>query len=110
VLALARDQMRSQEFALETRLAQDLRRVPRDRMQLQQVPLNLIADAIDVALSAALRSTHSPISAVQRVARLLLAYPPLYLALQHTLQRPGKSARRPLQRRRNCGCGGTYRA
>ena len=70
MVALARDQMRSQEVALETRLAQDLQR---DRMQLQQVPLNLIADAIDVALSAALRSTHSPISAFQRVARLLQA-------------------------------------
>ncbi|HTS51850.1 MAG TPA: ATP-binding protein, partial [Burkholderiales bacterium] len=47
VIALTRDEVRRNDIALETRLAQDLRRVHGDRVQLQQVMLNLIANAVE---------------------------------------------------------------
>jgi len=51
VLALARDQVRSHAISLHTELAPDLQRVHGDRVQLQQVMLNLIANAVE-AMSA----------------------------------------------------------
>ena len=47
VIALTRDQMRRGNIALETALADGLPSVRGDRVQLQQVMLNLIANAID---------------------------------------------------------------
>jgi PAS domain S-box-containing protein len=47
VIALTRDQMRRSNIALETALADGLPNVRGDRVQLQQVILNLIANAID---------------------------------------------------------------
>ena len=47
VIALTRDQMRRGNIALETALADGLPNVRGDRVQLQQVMLNLIANAID---------------------------------------------------------------
>jgi signal transduction histidine kinase len=51
VLALTRDQMHSYGVALHTELAADIEAVRGDRIQLQQVVLNLIANAIE-AMSA----------------------------------------------------------
>jgi C4-dicarboxylate-specific signal transduction histidine kinase len=51
VIALTRDQMRSNDIALSTQLAADLKPVVGDKIQLQQVMLNLIVNAID-AMSA----------------------------------------------------------
>jgi PAS domain S-box-containing protein len=51
VIALTRDQMRRNNIALKTELADGLPSVRGDRVQLQQVILNLIANAID-AMSA----------------------------------------------------------
>jgi PAS domain S-box-containing protein len=47
VIALAQHQLRQSEILLETRLAQDLPLVRGDRVQLQQVLLNLIINAIE---------------------------------------------------------------
>jgi C4-dicarboxylate-specific signal transduction histidine kinase len=47
VLALTQYQLRRSEILLETRLGQDLPPVPGDRVQLQQVLLNLIINAIE---------------------------------------------------------------
>jgi PAS domain S-box-containing protein len=51
VIALTRDQMRSNDIALSTQLAAELKPVVGDKIQLQQVMLNLIVNAID-AMSA----------------------------------------------------------
>jgi C4-dicarboxylate-specific signal transduction histidine kinase len=51
VIALTRDQMRRNNIALKTALADGLPSVRGDRVQIQQVILNLIANAID-AMSA----------------------------------------------------------
>jgi C4-dicarboxylate-specific signal transduction histidine kinase len=51
VLAFTRDQMRGNDIALETALADGLPPVWGDRVQLQQVMLNLIVNAIE-AMSA----------------------------------------------------------
>jgi PAS domain S-box-containing protein len=51
VIALTRDQMHSHDVVLQTELAADIKAVRGDRVQLQQVILNLIANAIE-ALSA----------------------------------------------------------
>jgi len=47
VIALTRDEVRRNDIALETRLAQDLPRAQGDRIQLQQVILNLIVNALE---------------------------------------------------------------
>jgi signal transduction histidine kinase len=47
VIALTRDQMHSHGVALQTELAPDIKAVCGDRVQLQQVILNLIANAIE---------------------------------------------------------------
>jgi C4-dicarboxylate-specific signal transduction histidine kinase len=47
VIALTRDQMHSHDVALQSELAADLMVVHGDRVQLQQVILNLIANAIE---------------------------------------------------------------
>jgi len=47
VIALAQYQLRRSEIVLETRLGHDLPRVSGDRVQLQQVLLNLIVNAIE---------------------------------------------------------------
>src|SRR4029453_13145934 len=52
VIALTRDQMHSQGVALQSELAADIEAVRGDRVQLQQVILNLIVNAIE-AMSAA---------------------------------------------------------
>jgi PAS domain S-box-containing protein len=51
VVALTRDAVRTNEISLETALAQDLPAVEGDRVQLQQVILNLVINAIE-AMSA----------------------------------------------------------
>ena len=51
VIALTRDQMRSNDVSLTTELAAELKPVLGDKVQLQQVMLNLIVNAID-AMSA----------------------------------------------------------
>ena len=51
VIALTRDQMRSNHISLTTELAAELKPVRGDKVQLQQVMLNLIVNAID-AMSA----------------------------------------------------------
>ena len=47
MIALTRDQMHSHDVALQSELAADLIAVHGDRVQLQQVILNLIANAIE---------------------------------------------------------------
>jgi PAS domain S-box-containing protein len=47
VIALAQHQLRQSEILLETRLGQNLPRIRGDRVQLQQVLLNLVINAID---------------------------------------------------------------
>jgi signal transduction histidine kinase len=47
VIALTRDEMRRHAIALETSLAPDLQPIQGDRVQLQQVVLNLIVNAIE---------------------------------------------------------------
>jgi PAS domain S-box-containing protein len=51
VIALTRDQMRNNDISLSTELAAELKPVVGDKVQLQQVMLNLIVNAID-AMSA----------------------------------------------------------
>jgi PAS domain S-box-containing protein len=51
VIALTRDQMHSHGVALQTELAADIKAVRGDRVQLQQVILNLIVNAVE-AMSA----------------------------------------------------------
>jgi len=51
VIALTRDQMRNDDISLTTELAAELKPVVGDKVQLQQVMLNLIVNAID-AMSA----------------------------------------------------------
>jgi PAS domain S-box-containing protein len=51
VIALTRDQIHSHDIALQTELAADLKAVRGDRVQLQQVILNLIVNALE-AMSA----------------------------------------------------------
>jgi len=51
VIALTRDQMRNNDISLSTELAAELKPVVGDKVQLQQVMLNLILNAID-AMSA----------------------------------------------------------
>jgi signal transduction histidine kinase len=51
VIALTRDQMHSHGVALQTELAADIKAVRGDRVQLQQVMLNLIVNAVE-AMSA----------------------------------------------------------
>jgi PAS domain-containing protein len=77
VIALTRDQMRSNHVSLTTELAAKLKPVLGDKVQLQQVMLNLIVNAID-AMSAmpAGRPRQGPPSATECRARAVRWHSP----------------------------------